>query len=289
MARIGINNELSKMFDKNKEVNEQFLLDLQTSIEVEASKPRKSSNYYKPSSLTCPRQAVFGRLKIKQEPALQSYNGVGMADTGTRRHEAIQDAIIKMAENLDKVKKFKYIDPIEYAKENKLPLVVQSRRGNEVHFFDMKHNISFMCDGILSYENQHYLFEFKNQISFKAKDKKRIDNEHRIQVISYCTSLGLNKVIMLYENRDNCELFAPPIFEVKTKTRNDFSRFIEKLEEYVNNNRIPRKSIIDEYLQEIGLGDNVVANMIKEIKPPCKYCKYSSYCNSIGDKEITLK
>ena len=75
--------------------NKKFLADVMSCIErMEQEGRRKGSNYYKPSSLHCMRNMYFTRTKAPQDPETVEYNSTGMADTGTARHEALQNALL---------------------------------------------------------------------------------------------------------------------------------------------------------------------------------------------------
>ena len=80
-------------------LNKAFLTDLMSAIEMRDQKyRRKPSQYYKPSSFVCLRQMYFMRVGEETDNIRTEYNGVGMADTGTRRHEAIQEVLLEMDE-----------------------------------------------------------------------------------------------------------------------------------------------------------------------------------------------
>ena len=77
--------------------NKKFLTDVMSCIErTEREGRRKGSNYYKPSSLHCMRNMYFTRTKAPQDTETVEYNSTGMADTGTARHEALQNALLNL-------------------------------------------------------------------------------------------------------------------------------------------------------------------------------------------------
>ena len=100
---------------KKQPLNKAFLTDVMSAIEVLDSKgKRMPSRSYKPSSMVCMRQMYYQVTGERPDDTRTDYASVGMADTGTRRHIAIQEAITAMAElGYD----WKYLDVEEYVRE----------------------------------------------------------------------------------------------------------------------------------------------------------------------------
>ena len=204
------------------------------------------------------------RLSTPMDDSTSDYMSVGMADTGTRRHEAIQDALEYLSETGGT---WKYIDVAAYIAQKQsdgklLNLVVKGKIGSETALFDKVLQVSFRCDGILQHleTGKYYLFEFKNQVSFKFKDKLSADIDHMLQLEMYCYELDLNETIILYENRDLCELSA----------------FLVKVTESQKQEAVSKILSCEEY--------------VKKLLPPpvnptpnlCKWCKYTTECRKHG-------
>lgn len=251
----------------DRSINERFASDVRSAIvKYDTIHSREGSNNYKPSSMNCMRNMYFTRIKCPKDETVVDYQLVGMADTGTRRHEAIQDILCDMESmGYD----WKYIDVESYVlekqKNNKCQdLKIIGKSGAETHLLDTNLHVSFRADGIVQQisTGDYYLFEFKNQTSFKYRDKICIDEEHINQVVCYCTLLDLDKAMVLYENRDICELTCPQILEVTEQMKQDLC--IGKLlecEEYVRNLTPPPKCSDDKY---------------------CKWCEYKRSCRKVG-------
>ncbi len=250
--------------------NKKFLQDVMKSIEAKStSDGRKPSKWYKPSGLGCMRAMWFTRLEYPQDSRPPEYNAIGMADTGTRRHTAIQDVLLWMNDNTSD---WTYMDVAEYLtykqRQGKCTnIIVKGKRGAETHLFDTTLQTSFMCDGIIRDNNtgEFYLFEFKNQISFKYNDrtagtKVAVDKEHHKQVICYCTSLDLEKAFVMYENRDMLALEVPEVFMVTTEMKTDLVGYINECEQYVRNMICPPKP-----------------EVVK-----CNFCAYKAECRRQG-------
>ena len=247
--------------------NKKFLADVMSCIErTEQEGRRKGSNYYKPSGLKCMRQMYFVRMGAEQDTTPSGYNSINMADTGTRRHEGIQEVLLAMQElGYD----WKFVDVAEYIKKKQsfgkcLNIEIKGTHGAETHLIDKSLNTSFRCDGIMKRisTNEYYLLEFKNVISFKyAMIDEHILPEHLNQVICYCTSLDLDKAFVLYENRDNCELDVPEVLDVTQDMKNWLVGYISECESYVERMIAPPKC---------------------EENKTCRWCSYKQICKKIG-------
>lgn len=248
-----------------KPINKSFLQDVMRAIEKrDQLNSHNSSLYYKPSSCICLRQMYFMRTGADIDTTMSEYNGIGMADTGTRRHEAIQEVLSDM----DKLGfDWKYIDVAEYVKEKQsegklLTIEVKGKKGAETKLVDNSLHVSFMCDGILYNKvlKEYILFEFKNQASFKYNGKTCVDDDHVKQVTQYCMLLDLNKALVLYENRDNCMLECPELLIITDKMKEEqLNRLVECECYYVENNIVPPKH--------------------SDTKA-CRWCKYKTICKT---------
>ncbi len=260
---------------KKQPLNKAFLTDVMSAIEVLDRKGRRMpSRTYKPSSMVCMRQMYYMVTGEKPDESRTDYASVGMADTGTRRHVAIQDAIAAMAElGYD----WKYLDVEEYLREKQahgkcLDVQVVGKRGVETQLRHKTLNISFMCDGIVRHipSGEEFLFEFKNQISFKyghddkqpgAVAKSHVDDAHEDQVCTYCMALDLNRALVLYENRDNCNLECPEVFEVTDDMK---------------------QARVDKILECDSYVERQVPPPMHPDKKPCRWCQYQTACKKHG-------
>ena len=252
---------------RKQPLNKAFLSDLMAVIELADMKgSRKPSRYYKPSSMVCMRQMFFTRIGEPPDETRTEYTAVGMADTGTRRHVAIQDALITMEGfGYD----WRYLDVEEYLKkkwaEGKcLDIEVKGKRGAETHLFHKTLLISFMCDGIIEQisTGSHFLFEFKNQISFKYNGKEAVDDEHVDQVSCYGMCLDLDYALVLYENRDSCNLECPELFEITADLKQATIDKVLECESYVER-LVPPPKYTD--------------------TKPCRWCRYKTACQKAGN------
>lgn len=248
---------------KGLPANKKFLADVQSAVvRVRQKNSWKHSKWYKPSSLACLRNMYFTRMGAEQDITGEEYTSIGMADTGTRRHEAIQEVLESMKElGYD----WEYYPVDKYVKQKQsegkcLSLQIKGQVGAETHLFDTTLLTSFRCDGIIRRisTNEYYLFEFKNVVSFKfAKLNGSSLDQHHKQVVCYCTSLDLDKAFITYENRDTCTLDVPELFEVTQEMKNEIVSYIQECEGYVERMIPPPKT---------------------EDSNNCKWCSYKGIC-----------
>ena len=119
-------------------------------------------------------------------------------------------------------------------------------------------NISFLCDGIIKYRGELYIIEFKTEVSRKFVTRNDVDEDHKRQAIAYSLSLGLDKIIFVYENRDTCEKKCY-LLEITEKMKKDLIQLIQDCDDYVDANIVPPKPV--------GIKAKI-----------CQYCIYRSQC-----------
>lgn len=269
MARKSLKSVIKAIDRANKDVpvEQQFIDDLKRSIELEDIKNfRKPSMTYSPSGMGCIRAMYYKRTGVDVVPD-SSYTMVGICESGTDRHERIQNAISKMKENgFD----CEYIDVAEYVKSRGLDLYLDivDKCGNETKLYDTVRNVSFLCDGIIKYQGKYYIVEFKTESSFKWKDRKAVDPKHYNQAITYSLELQLNDVIFVYINRDIVD-YKAYLFSVSESERERVRALIDTCENYVINNELPP-----------------MPEDASDKK--CAYCAYKDLCRSDSNGENIL-
>lgn len=251
-------------------IEQQFLDDLKRSIELSDLKSaRKPSPTYSPSGMGCIRAMYYKRIGV-DVVGVNSYTMIGICESGTDRHERIQNAISQMKNNgID----CEYIDVGEYVRSRGLDLYLDivDKCGNETKLYDKIRNVSFLCDGIIKYQGKYYIVEFKTEASFKWKDRKGVDPKHYNQAITYSLELQLDNVLFVYINRDICD-YKAYLFNVTESDRERVKTLIDTCESYVVKKELPPKP------------ENATDKV-------CAYCGYKPYCdkNSTGaDNTIEL-
>lgn len=241
MARQSLKNVAKLIARANSvvPVEQQFLDDLKRSIELSAMKyARKPSQTYKPSGMNCIRSMYYQVVGTDAESD-SNYIMVGICESGTDRHERIQNAISQMKDNgFD----CEYVDVADYVKSRGLDLYLDivDKCGNETKLYDKIRNISFLCDGIIKYQGKYYIVEFKTESSFKWKDRKGVDPKHFNQARTYSLELQLDSVIFVYINRDIVD-YKAYMYEVTQSERDSIITLINTCQSYVDKREVPPK------------------------------------------------
>lgn len=245
-------------------INNQFVEDIKRAIlDFNMRDEKIPSTKFKPSGMHCERSMYFTGLGVKPDKSEQKYNWIGAAQTGSMRHEGIQSVLEKMSK--DSNYDWEYVDVADYVKmkqaEGKCKEVeIGDKQGAETHLYSKKLNLSFLCDGIVKQKStgDYYLFEFKNKKSNKfASSAYSFPMEHYDQVVCYCTTLDLEKVFLVMENRDTLELCCPELFIVTQEMKDKMIEKIQRVLKAIEEKKVPRKTV-----------DN------KE----CFFCGFKQYC-----------
>lgn len=235
-----------------------FLNALEKTITKENTKPNRTTQTYKPSSLNCLRNMYYQRIGLALGEVLEEADHalVGIGESGTHRHDDTQAYIEKMKENGFP---FEYLDVDQYINENNLTnLVVTEKKGHEYKIHDKVYNINFLTDGLIRHitTGKVYVFEFKTEISRKWYPRTDVDEGHYAQTTLYASLFNLDSVIFVYENRDTCEKKSYT-FNINPQMKDDIIDKILTCEEYVQKLELPP---------------------MVENKRYCYYCKYKKHC-----------
>ena len=245
---------------------QSFLTDLKKSIEMTADKDRrKPSQTYKPSSMKCTRNMYYQRAGVEPDVELSSYCSVGICNSGSDIHLRIQQAVSQMKDNgID----CEYIDVSEYVKSRNLDYLEIVKKPDpengeyETKLFHKTLNMSFMCDGIIRYNNHYYVLEIKTEASFKWSTRTDTDPSHYPQATAYSISFGISDVMFLYINRDILDMKAY-LFVPTNEMKENLVGTIEDCEGYVNRMICPPKP----------------ADLPRNV---CQYCGYKTQCRKDG-------
>lgn len=268
MARQSLKNIFNLIDSAKAElpVEQSFLNDLKRSIELTDEKnSREPSKTYKPSGMNCMRQSYYVITGAESDETTSSNEIIGICESGTDRHERIQQSVIDMWHNdMD----CEYINVANFVRQRELDYldIVKepdfSKKDYETKLYHKTLNMSFLCDGIIKYKNHYYILEIKTEASFKFADRKGVDSSHFMQATAYSIAFGLDDVIFLYECRDNCSKKAF-MFHVTDEMKQNLLSYIEECDSYIKQIKVPPKS---EYTA----------------KKTCSYCNYRGRCNKDG-------
>ena len=257
-------NVLNAVSARELPTEQQFLTDLQKSIELQDKKnSRQPSKTYKPSSMHCIRNMYYQVTGAPTKEETNSYSLIGICESGTDRHERIQQAVIDMKSNgID----CEYINVADYVREQKLDyLEIVSEpdfeNGNyETKLYHKELNISFLCDGIIKYKGKYYILEIKTETSNKFWDRAGVNPDHILQGTSYSECLKIDDVLFVYECRDNCMKKAF-MLHVTEEMRIELVHKIKSCTDYVEKQVVPPKP------EDIS-------------KKACAYCNYAERCKN---------
>ena len=242
--------------EENQNVGIKFLNDLVFTITEEEKKNKHlPSPTFKPSSMKCPRNMYYQVTGAELDADENvSYALIGIGQSGTDRHIRLQAAVEAMKNHNIPCE---YIDVAEFVKQRNLTdLEIVEKKGMETKLYNKKYNMSFMCDGIVKYHGVYYILEIKTEVDSKFRTRSNYDDSHTEQICAYKLNFGLDKVIMLYENRNICELKCYDI-NISDELMNE--RVIKKIN-YVNK----------------CIGDNLIPR--KHTSKTCQYCAYAKRC-----------
>lgn len=237
--------------------------------EIKGDEGGSSSTFFTPSSMVCKRQMFYKAKGIPQEGSSFDYQMTGMAESGTDRHNRLQD-------HLKNLENWEYVDVAEYITKNKIDLEIVSHEGNEWKLRNHKYNVSFMLDGILYHKptEKYYILEIKTEISFKSNRRNGVDVFHKHQGLAYTQLLSIPDVIFIYENRDDCSLkfylYTPTPEEIEKYFRQKLTDVLYALE-------------IDKVPKMVTAEDISLTEVVKPDKV-CNYCPYKNQCGR--DKNV---
>lgn len=229
----------------------------QSIVMTERERHRPPSKTYKPSSLGgCMRRVYFEitGAPIDPNPDIDP-DFVSIAESGTDRHERIQQHIINMQKHGIEVE---WVDVEEYLKLYPQPGTrVVERKGYEYKMRNDIFNMSFMCDGIIKFKGEYYILEIKTEASFKWNGRTDAEEKHKVQAAAYSTAFGIDKVMFIYEQRDFCKKKVLVIEITDTDRDEKVIDYIHTVDGYVERKEVPPKT---------------------EKKNECRYCPFTKEC-----------
>ena len=258
MARKSLFELINNASKEEHDYASEFLTDLTFSIEkYDKIHEHASSNTISPSSMKCERGMVYKLIGTEKDKEKRSYQIIDICQSGSQRHEAIQQSICNMKEiGLD----CEYVNVKDYVEEHNLPLRIGKEGTFETHLYSDKHRASFLCDGIIKYKGIYYILEIKTESSGKFLKQKDVMEKHKNQAIAYSLFLGIPSIMFLYENRD---ILSKKTF-IYTPTKKEKKELEEKIFrclQNASNNVIPEKP--KEYGRDL-----------------CQYCPYKNRCEN---------
>lgn len=248
---------------KEVDIPTSFIADFKyTIIQKNEEDYQKPTPTYKPSSLRCIRNMYFQRAETDIDKLVVNPSIVGIAESGTDRHERIQYWITQMEKYISD---FKWLSVRDYLTESGLieefDIVSEGKFETKLHH--KKLNLRFLCDGLIEYKGHKYILEIKTETSSKWFNRNSVNEAHKEQAVAYATMFNINDVMFMYENRDFCD-WKVFIFHVTNEMKKTL--VIDPIllcEQYVEAQQVPP------------IPDNAGDSL-------CKYCDYKLLCKEIG-------
>lgn len=253
-------SNIARMVRRKTEINpaDKFLNELIRTIQAN-QRSGIPSKTYKPSSMGgCSRSIYYEVTGAPLDGTPEDYSLTGICESGTSRHETLQNYVMKMK---DAGFDWEWIDPEQYVKEHNIPnMEVIERSGNEVKFFNSFYNMRFLCDGILRCGEEYYILEIKTESCYKFDKHEDAWKPHKMQATCYSLCFNIDKVIFLYENRDNCSKKTHLVI-VTDEMKDEVEEKIAEIDMAIDEGFVPPK---------------------QETATDCQYCDYKRQCRRDG-------
>lgn len=169
------------------------------------------SPYISPSGLNCPMDMAFKLKGIPTDDTKESFQSRQFAVHGTDRHARIQEFLSQTPY---------WVDVAEYVRSKNLPLTIVEEQGYEVLLVSEEYKTRFRCDGILLINGEYYVLEIKTEKGSQNAKRTGPAEEHYLQGLAYAMLLDVNKIMWIYEGRD--QLQQKPFVQVITQKEKDY-------------------------------------------------------------------
>lgn len=188
---------------------------------ITAKNAEPKNRTFSPSSFRCPRYSWFKIRGVNPDKIKSPDRGLQFtADVGTSCHEIIQ-GYLSTALGED------WIDVEQYLKSkwsDKKYTVDKNGYETRVHLESPP--VRFACDGIVRINDKLFLLEIKTSDFSSFNELTDPKPQHRDQIKFYCTLLGLDNALVLYQDR---QYGSVKCYEVKI-TENDKNMILNRIQ-----------------------------------------------------------
>lgn len=247
--------------EKAKTVGEQFVADLERSVQLSKENTMPSKTV-KPSSLGgCLREQWLMLQGASQDVGLlEKAVDIGIQQSGNDRHNRLQNACQNASRFRIPIIWLDPADEVALAQQHGINTIIKRRDGNELLCFNSDYCMNFKCDGIIMYREQKYILEIKTEEYMKFNCRIGPEPKHEYQAVAYSLCFGIDKVLFLYEDRN---LLAKKSYEVIVTE--------------------DKKQEVKERIKQILLYNDLKITPPKEDAKKCTYCKYKQTCRKYGN------
>ena len=264
---------LAKLINQanKKKTPEQEFLHILNEATVRLDEDRQPSQTYKPSSLGgCMRTMYFQVIAAPIDTNTGGKNAgfIGICQSGTDRHERIQQTVMDMKGLGYNVE---WVDVGEYLRSRSyLGTIVRSQVGNEYKLFNKVLNMSFMCDGVIKFQNKYHILEIKTEASFKFQGRTQPADPHTYQGTAYSVGLGIDLLMFIYEDRN---LLGRKVFVHEVTEEEKDTKVVHRIETC-------NTFVEDHYAWEEGnkTSPHPEIPAMTTVKNGCTYCNFKEEC-----------
>lgn len=266
---MSLAKRLKKIQESGDSIEGRFL-EIYNKASLEVHKREEQGNpskYYRPSSLGgCKRNIYYMRKQEEKDEVPEDdewqYKSVGILQSGTDRHERIQEVI----EAMDGVGGINVLDIEKNVAKKKLgglntTFVGWNEDKTEGRCTNSDLNISFQPDGLIEFEGKEMILEIKTTNSFKYQSIKKLNRpepEHIFQATAYAMGLGVDYIMFMYEDRNFTDKHLI-LYKLEEEDKKALTDKIGELDYYMDNDILPPCE-----------------------KDKCLYCNYKDKCEKDG-------
>ena len=113
--------------------------------------------------------------------------------------------------------------------------------------------------GFLQKNDELYIVEIKTESTHKYNRHTDAWSEHKLQATCYSMTIGVPKVLFIYEDRDNCTKKGY-LVEITDLMKTRVQSIIDCVNTFIENQEVPPREL-----------------------DKCKYCKYQNQCRKDGE------
>lgn len=236
-------------------------------LEVKERQPYPSE-YTRPSSLgKCKRNIYFERIHAPKDPIdlknVWTYNQVGILESGTDRHERIQNVLFKM-EEMGFLKNIDIPTAVEEAKAKGLQteFVSWNEDKTEARCVNKDYNLYFQADGLVEMDGIKAIFEIKTTSCKKIANIRKSQaplRPHILQATAYALCLGVDYIFFFYEDRDFTSHY-PILYKVPEDVKKEVIDKLADIDLCMAEGRIPEPN-----------------------KMECQFCEFKQLCKEVEE------
>ena len=244
----------------------KFMEGYNTSLLATRERQPYPTDYTRPSSLgKCKRNIFFERTHAPKDPVdlknVWTYNQCGILESGTDRHERIQNVLFKM-EELGFIKNIDIPTAVKDAQAKGLQteFLHWNEDKTEARCVNKDFNLYFQADGLVEMNGIRAIFEIKTtsckKIAGIRKSKAPL-RPHILQATAYALCLGVDYILFFYEDRDFTSHY-PILYKVSDTVKQEVIDKLADIDRCIEEGVIPEPN-----------------------KMECMFCEFKQLCAKV--------